>query len=613
VIKAIRQVSAHPGNFLSVSETQKPHQLLAVAGRIPIPDWIPRGKSGTGRRQHGRVGFLIAGIVCLALLAGSGVYVVVHARSAASMRRQQASTSAAKFLGTWAAGNLSALPAQTVGGSTAVAAAYASVDLALGIGPKTGPTGTTHQTSTPVAARLPITVKLGAPIGSGELITVPAAITIDVPGLGTWRDQVKLRVRASGSKSLIDWSPAAIAPAFTTGDKLRLTRSVPKRAAVLGAGGQPLPAGPDMSALIGTLGPATAAQAKADPSLRPGELIGQSGLQAASDTTLRGAPTGDLAVINPAGHVVTTLTTWAGRAPAPVPSTVSPTMQAAAAQAISHTGHPSALVAIDASTGGVLAAASSPAGYPRALLGHYPPGSTFKMVTLTAALMAGRTMASPTSCTPTATVDGYTLRNAGGESFGTIPLQQAFAVSCNTSFVNLAVSLPSGTLTAAAKLLGCDTGHAPLTVPSFGCSYPAGATGTAYAAASIGQGTVETSPLAIASMAAAASSGTWHQTHLTPGASPDSHPLPAAVAAGLQTAMRAVVTSGTGTGANLPGTPVSGKTGTAEHGTGKNPPTHAWFAAFRGNIAVAVLVEDAGFGATSAVPVAASFLSNVTH
>jgi len=582
-----------------VSETQNPHQVLAAAGRIPIPNWIPGGKS------------LMVGLVCAGLLAGTGVFVVARAGSAASLRRQQAKAAAVQFLQTWATGNLSALPAQTVGRSAAVATAYASVDHALGIGAQAGGTGAAHPTATP--EQLPIKAKVGAPIGSGELITVPATVSIDVPGLGTWRDQVKLRVRASGSKALIDWSPAAIAPALKAGDHLRLTRSVEPRAAVLGTGGQPVPAGPDVSALVGTLGPATAAQAKADPTLRPGELIGQSGLQAASDSTLRGAPTGDLAVVDPAGRVVTTLARWAGRAPTPVSSTINPTMQAAAALAISHTGHPSALVAIDASTGGVLAAASNPAGYPRALLGHYPPGSTFKMVTLTAALMAGRTMASPTSCTPTVTVDGYTLRNAGGESFGTIPLQQAFAVSCNTSFVNLAESLPPGTLTAAAKLLGCDTGHTPLPVPSFGCSYPAGATGTAYAASSIGQGTVETSPLAIASIAAAAASGTWHQTHVTPGASPVSHPLPASVATGLQKAMRAVVTSGTGTGANLSGTPVYGKTGTAEHGTGTNPPTDAWFAAFRGNIAVAVLVEDAGFGATAAVPVAARFLSAVTH
>jgi cell division protein FtsI/penicillin-binding protein 2 len=210
-------------------------------------------------------------------------------------------------------------------------------------------------------------------------------------------------------------------------------------------------------------------------------------------------------------------------------------------------------------------------------------------------------------------VNGESFHNASGESFGTIPLLQAFAVSCNTSFINLAMSLPTDTLASAAKLLGCDTGHAPLPVASFGCSYPVSATGTAYAASAIGQGTALTSPLAIAAIAAAADSGTWHQTHITPGAAPSSRPLPAAVVAGLQTAMRAVITSGTGTSANLPGTPVYGKTGTAEIGSGSNPPTDAWFAAYRGNIAVAAVVEDAGFGATAALPLVTNFLTTVTH
>lgn len=549
----------------------------------------------------------------MALLVGLGVFVVARNKSAASLRRDHASAAATLFLRTWASGNLSALPAQTVARSASVATTYASVDRALGIGPKAGATGSAHPTSTPQAGALPITFAVGAPIGSGELITVPATLTVAVPGLGTWHDPVKLHVRAAGSTSLIDWSPAAVTPALSAGGHLEVTRTVPQRAAVLGAGGQPMPATSDVSALIGAVGPATSAQAKADPTLRAGDLVGQGGLQATSDATLRGAPSGDLTVVDPAGHLTATLARWAGRAPAPVSSTVDPAIQAAAAQAISHTGHPSALVAIDTRTGAVLAAASNPPGYPRALVGQYPPGSTFKMVTLTAALMAGRTLDFPTSCTPTATVDGYTLKNAGGESFGTIPLRQAFAVSCNTSFVHLAMGLPTGTLAAAAKLLGCDIGHAPLTVPSYGCSYPATATGTGYAASAIGQGTVLTSPLSIASIAAAAASGTWNQPHVTTGAAPVSHPLPAAVTAGLQQGMRAVVTSGTGTAANLPGTPVYGKTGTAEHGSGSNPPTDAWFAAFRGNVAVAVVVEDAGFGATSALPVVTSFLSGVTH
>jgi Penicillin binding protein transpeptidase domain len=564
---------------------------------------------GAKRSNTGKI--LMIGLTCVALLIAAGGLVLVRAASARSTRRAQASAAAAKFLRTWANGNLSALPAQTVTGSTAVAQAYASLDVALGIGTKA--TGTQSAGSSKAVAALPIHVAVGAPLGSGQLITVPATITIDIPYLGTWRDDIKLEVQAAGDRALIDWSPASINPALKAGDQVRMTRNLPGRAAILGTDGQALPHNSDVSALVGTLGPATLAQAKADPTLRIGTLVGQGGLQQANDARLRGAASGDLTVVDSAGRAGVTLARWAGRAPQPVSSTVDAAMQALAAQVIANTGHPSALVAIDASTGAVLAAASNPAGYPRALLGEYPPGSTFKMVTLTAALLAGHTLNDPIACTPTVTVDGYTMRNAGGEAFGSIPLRTAFALSCNTAFVHLAEGLPHGQLAAAATLLGCDTGHAPLSVPSYGCSYPADATGSAYAASAIGQGTVLVSPLAMADIAAAADSGTWHQPHVSPGAAPASHPLPAAVDAGLREGMRAVVTSGTGTPANLPGTPVYGKTGTAEHGTGANPPTDAWFAAFRGNIAVAVIVEDAGFGESVAAPIVANFLRAATH
>jgi cell division protein FtsI/penicillin-binding protein 2 len=73
--------------------------------------------------------------------------------------------------------------------------------------------------------------------------------------------------------------------------------------------------------------------------------------------------------------------------------------------------------------------------------------------------------------------------------------------------------------------------------------------------------------------------------------------------------MRQVVTSGTGSAlAGLPGE-VAGKTGTAEYGGGDPPPTHAWFIAFRGDLAIAVLVEKGRSGAEIAAPIAARFFS----
>ena len=584
---------------------------VAAEPLSPARDWSEGAMIFSPKRARRNVALIV--LACVAAVIIAGAIVPLRAASARSARRLHASQATARFIRTWQAGDATALPAQTVSGATGVGQAYAFLDVALGISRNAGGALSLQPSTNTVTVGSPIHVELGAPLGSGELISVPAAITIDVPGLGPWTEHTQFRVRVVGGRALIDWSPANISPALKAGDQFRLIRTVPNRGKILGTDGQPLPFNANMSELVGALGPATAAQIKADPTLAVGDLVGQSGLEQTNEAALRGAASAELNVVDPTGHTVATLDRWAGRVPRPVSSTVNPRMQAAAAAAIAHTGHPSALVAIDARTGAVLGAASNPAGYSRALLGEYPPGSTFKMVTLTAALMSGRTLASPTSCNPSVTLDGTTMRNSGGESLGGIPLLQAFAVSCNTSFINLAETLPTGALATAAKLMGCDTGHAPLTVPSYGCSYPAGATGAGYAMSAFGQGTVLPSPLAIAGIAAAADSGTWHQPHLSPGAAPASHPLPAGVAAGLQTAMRAVVTSGTGTGANLPGTPVFGKTGTAEIGTGPNPPTDAWFAAFRGDVAVAVVVEDAGFGATAAVPVVNHFLQSVTR
>ena len=76
--------------------------------------------------------------------------------------------------------------------------------------------------------------------------------------------------------------------------------------------------------------------------------------------------------------------------------------------------------------------------------------------------------------------------------------------------------------------------------------------------------------------------------------------------------MRGVVTGGTGTALkSVPGGPVHGKTGTAEYGRGTPPPTHAWFTGYQGDVAFAVVVEGGGFGATTAAPLAAAFLTSL--
>ena len=124
-----------------MTNSQNPEPVESAAGWVRAPECPSRGK------------YLLIGLICLALVVG--VFVVAHGKSAAATRRHQASAAAAQFLRTWAGGNLSALPAQTVTGSATVAQAYAFVDLALGIATKPGGAAATSPTPTPPAAGVP--------------------------------------------------------------------------------------------------------------------------------------------------------------------------------------------------------------------------------------------------------------------------------------------------------------------------------------------------------------------------------------------------------------------------------------------------------------------------
>jgi cell division protein FtsI/penicillin-binding protein 2 len=151
-----------------------------------------------------------------------------------------------------------------------------------------------------------------------------------------------------------------------------------------------------------------------------------------------------------------------------------------------------------------------------------------------------------------------------------------------------------------------------LGLPTFGGSFPVPSGPVDHAAAALGQGRVEVSPLKMAEVAAAVAAGAWHPPRLLTDAPPGAaRPLDPTVVGALQQMMGLVVTEGTGRAAALPGSPVHGKTGTAEFGTGVPPRTHAWFIGYRDGLAFAVLVEDAGFGGEVAAPIAAKFLAAV--
>jgi cell division protein FtsI/penicillin-binding protein 2 len=114
----------------------------------------------------------------------------------------------------------------------------------------------------------------------------------------------------------------------------------------------------------------------------------------------------------------------------------------------------------------------------------------------------------------------------------------------------------------------------------------------------------------MALVAATVADGRWRAPRLLSGDPHEAGPaLPPSERDTLRSLMRLVVTEGSGTAlADIPGE-VRGKSGTAEFGGGDPPATHAWFIAFRGDVAVAVLVEHGRSGGSVAAPLAARFFN----
>jgi cell division protein FtsI/penicillin-binding protein 2 len=384
--------------------------------------------------------------------------------------------------------------------------------------------------------------------------------------------------------------------------------------------------------LLGSIGPVTADDLKKlGAAYQAGDLVGHgNGLEAAFERRLAGTPSGEVRLVGKNGQTAKVLHQFAGKDGEPVRTTIDPRAQEAAEAALDPVAKPAALVAVQPSTGKLVAVVSTPvSGYNRALLGRYPPGSTFKVVTAGALLAGGLRPADPVDCPKEAKVGGRTFGNFEDEVLGQIPFSSAFAHSCNTAFVQQAAKrLDGDELVATAARFGFGLDPSP-GIPAVTSRVPPPSDRADLAAEAFGQGRVTASPLQMATVAATVADGRWHHPTMVtgeasstdsagsdesdsndsgasePAKSPD--PLDAGVAKTLRTLMRQVVTNGTAAPANLPAN-TGGKTGTAEFGTGDPLPTHAWFIGFRGDLAFAVLVEDGGVGGEVAAPVAARFL-----
>ncbi|MET8001504.1 penicillin-binding transpeptidase domain-containing protein [Nonomuraea glycinis] len=299
----------------------------------------------------------------------------------------------------------------------------------------------------------------------------------------------------------------------------------------------------------------------------------------------------------------------------PLRTTIDLKVHRAGAAAVTDMTKPTSLVAVRPSTGEILAVVNNPGGFNRALLGKYPPGSTFKVVTASALVAEGLRPDERVACPAEQNIGGFPFHNAGFKDYGTLPFRDAFAHSCNTTFGAMGVSeLGKERLAKVAESFGFGAVIAP-GVPAVRAEFPAPKDDTDLASAAIGQGRVLASPLNMASVAAAIADGAWRPPRIVPKDIVPDHtlrprPLEKAVVTALRDLMPAVITDGTAHAVRFPdGT--AGKTGTAEYGSGKEPPAHSWFIGYRDDVAFAVVVEGGGAGSAVAAPIAARFLTEL--
>lgn len=295
-----------------------------------------------------------------------------------------------------------------------------------------------------------------------------------------------------------------------------------------------------------------------------------------------------------------------------IASTLDTGMQLAAEAALAPLTTPAAIVAIQPSTGNLLVVAqNAPADAqgPIALTGLYPPGSTFKTVTVSAALQAGQvTPDSIVACPGTDNIEGRKIPNDDNFELGDVPLHTAFARSCNTTMGRLAVNLPPDGLTKAAAQLGLGIDYVAPGMTTVTGSVPPADTSALRVEDGIGQGKVTASPFGMALVAATLAHGSVPAPTIVEGepavADRTPEPLPPGVDEQVQAMMRETITDGTATQLHdIPG--MLGKTGTAEYIDDQH--AHGWFVGIRGDLAIAVFVSDTGSSAP-AVDAAGRFL-----
>jgi cell division protein FtsI/penicillin-binding protein 2 len=465
----------------------------------------------------------------------------------------------------------------------------------------------------------------GDPSGAGgDRVTVPIVLATRV--FGGLRGNLDIPV--SGEQ--VVWRPRLVFPELGDGERLTRSSLPPRRATIRSRDGKVLAQGPAPSRTSPLVGIADSIAGRMEPQETAEERlalyargfpedwpVGQTGLEEVFEQRLRGRPGGELLA---GGRVLARAKPRAAR---PVQTTIDTRLQEAAV--IGLAGRLGGMAALDPRNGEVRALAGIAFSAPQ------PPGSTFKIVTATAALE--RRLVKPSTEFPIethATVDGVELENANGESCGGT-FRNSFAHSCNSVFAPLGVKIEAGPLVDAAERYGWNAkatipGEVPSTLP------PANEIKTPLEVASTAIGQFETlaTPLQMASVAQTiAMRGVRFPPTLSPARRPRGVRVTARrVARTIGSMMVDVVAYGTGTAAALPDTKVAGKTGTAELEDTRDPETgetlppdpentDAWFTAYapaaHPKIVVAVMLVRAGAGGATAAPAARVVLDTATR
>ena len=367
----------------------------------------------------------------------------------------------------------------------------------------------------------------------------------------------------------------------------------------------------EATGLVGDVGSEINERLRADGELyAPGATVGLSGLEQAYQRQLVGTPTTEVVVLNSVGAQTEVLVQWPGAPGTPVRTTIDPTAQNAALTALDGVSSSGEIVAVEASTGKVLAVAQHqasgtlPAAGP--LNAPLVPGNAFTIVSAAALVSNGLTASSSVSCANSFTVGGQTFTSSGtGEQK---PFSADFAEGCGTAFADLSERLSASQWAQVVREFGIGAKWSQLPVPAFSGSVPSAAGDADLAAQTIGQGNVRMSPLSMAMVAATVDVGRWHaplviQTSADAVSAPGPTLDPGMIAA-LRGLMRGAVRSGAAHAASLSGAQVYGQVGLVGTASG----WMSWFVGYRGGIAITAME----FGKTpqlSAAALARAFFS----